>query len=80
MEKAWRAGPRRGARRYGFHHGMAARPVLSRGSAPDMDVYDGAAVSAPFPLSADSVAKGSMPIKIPDFTRGKWQEKRDTLV
>jgi hypothetical protein len=46
----------------------------------DMDVYDGAAVSAPFPLSAESVAKGSMPIKIPDFTNGKWTEKRDTLV
>lgn len=46
----------------------------------DMDVYDGAAVSAPFPLSAESVAKGSMPIKIPDFTRGKWTEKRDCLV
>ena len=42
----------------------------------DMDVYDGAAWSAPFPLSAESVAKGSMPIKIPDFTRGKWSEKR----
>lgn len=46
----------------------------------DMDVYDGAAVSAPFPLSAESVAKGSMPIKIPDFTRGKWMEKRDCMV
>ena len=49
------------------------------GLVPDMDVYDGAAWSAPFPLSAESVAKGSMPIKIPDFTGGRWQEKRDTL-
>jgi hypothetical protein len=46
----------------------------------DMDVYDGAAISAPFPLSAESVAEGSMPVKIPDFTKGKWAEKRDTLV
>ncbi len=46
----------------------------------DMDVYDGAAVSAPFPLSAESVAKGSMPVKIPDFTRGEWMKKRDTMI
>jgi len=42
-------------------------------------VYDGAAWSAPFPMSAESVAKGSMPIKFPDFTRGRWSEKRATL-
>lgn len=45
----------------------------------DMDVYDGAAWSAPFPLSTESVAKGSMPVKIPDFTRGEWMKKRTTL-
>lgn len=46
----------------------------------DMDVYDGAAISAPFPLSALSVARGSMPVKIPDFTRGGWQTKRENMV
>lgn len=61
---------------------MAWRIVqyFNEGLTPDLDVYDGASWSAPFPMSAESVAKGSMPIKFPDFTRGKWTEKRDTLV
>lgn len=61
---------------------MAWRIVqgFNEGLIPDLDVYDGAAWSAPFPMSAESVAKGSMPIKFPDFTRGKWMEKRNTLV
>jgi hypothetical protein len=50
------------------------------GLVPDMDVYDGASWSAPFPMSAESVKKGSMPVKFPDFTRGKWTEKRETMV
>jgi hypothetical protein len=40
---------------------------------PDIDVYDAAAWSAPGPLSEASVAKGSAPVKFPDFTRGRWQ-------
>lgn len=72
----------RGAGHGGMDYIMAWRLVqcFREGLPYDMDVYDGAAVSAPFPLSADSVARGSMPIKIPDFTRGRWKEKRDTLV
>ena len=31
---------------------------------------------APFPLSEESVKKGSAPVKFPDFTRGAWQAKR----
>jgi hypothetical protein len=56
---------------------MAYRLVecLREGSAPDYDVYDAAAWSAPFPLSEMSVAKGSTPMKFPDFTRGDWQRK-----
>lgn len=49
------------------------------GLVPYMDVYAAAAWSAPGPLSEISVAKGSMPIKFPDFTRGKWTEAR-TLI
>ena len=66
----------------GMDYIMAWRLVqcFREGLPYDMDVYDGASWSAPFPLSAESVAKGSMPVKIPDFTRGRWQEKRDTLV
>lgn len=72
----------RGAGHGGMDYIMAWRLVqcLRDGLPYDMDVYDGAAVSAPFPLSAQSVARGSAPVKIPDFTRGGWQQKRDTLM
>ncbi|MBS1800716.1 MAG: Gfo/Idh/MocA family oxidoreductase [Acidobacteria bacterium] len=45
------------------------------GVAPDMDVYDAAAWSAPGPLSALSLARGNAPVKFPDFTRGHWKER-----
>jgi predicted dehydrogenase len=67
--------------RTGGHGGMdfvmAYRLVetIRGGLAPDYDVYDAAAWSAPFPLSEMSVAKGSAPMKFPDFTRGEWQRK-----
>lgn len=44
--------------------------------APPMDVYDAAAWSAISPLSEESIAKGSAPIQIPDFTRGKWKTNK----
>ena len=28
------------------------------------------------PLSESSIESGSKPIKIPDFTRGKWKKKQ----
>ena len=65
--------------RNGGHGGMdfvmAWRLVqcLRDGLAPDIDVYDSAAWSAPLPLSEISVAKGSAPVKFPDFTRGNWK-------
>jgi predicted dehydrogenase len=65
--------------RTGGHGGMdfimAWRLVtcMREGLAPDMNVYDAASWSAPGPLSEKSVAKGSMPMKFPDFTRGKWK-------
>jgi predicted dehydrogenase len=70
------------ARQNGGHGGMdfvmAYRLVqtMRQGLAPDYDVYDAAAWSAPFPLSEMSVAKGSAPMKFPDFTRGSWQKTR----
>jgi len=30
-------------------------------------------------LSEKSVANGSMPVKVPDFTRGLWHKARITL-
>lgn len=68
------------ARTLGGHGGMdfvmAYRLVqcLREGLPPDFDVYDAAAWSAPFPLSEMSVAKGSAPMKFPDFTRGEWSK------
>jgi hypothetical protein len=70
------------ARKKGGHGGMDFVMVyrliqcLREGLAPDMDVYDAASWSAPTPLSEMSVAKGSTPVKFPDFTRGKWKEAR----
>jgi predicted dehydrogenase len=72
----------RGAGHGGMDFIMAWRIVqyFNEGLVPDMDVYDGASWSAPFPMSAESVAKGSAPVQFPDFTRGKWSEKRKTLI
>lgn len=43
---------------------------------PAIDVYDAAAWSAISPLSEESIKKGSAPIQIPDFTRGKWKTNK----
>jgi hypothetical protein len=73
------------ARKLGGHGGMDFLMVyrlvecMRKGLVPDMDVYDAAAWSAPGPLSDESVRKGSVPVKIPDFTRGRWKEKRGWL-
>jgi hypothetical protein len=70
------------ARKKGGHGGMdfimAYRLVqtMREGLVPDNDVYDAATWSAPFPLSAMSVAQGSAPIKFPDFTRGEFASAR----
>ena len=39
------------------------------------DVYDAAAWSVVGPLSEASIAQGSKPMNIPDFTRGKWKTR-----
>jgi predicted dehydrogenase len=54
--------------------------ALLKGRAPDMDVYDAVMLSAVRPLSEESINKGSMPVKFPDFTRGMWKEKRELEV
>ena len=45
-------------------------------TAPPIDVYDAAAWSAISPLSEMSIARGSQPVAIPDFTRGKWKTRK----
>ena len=73
------------ARKMGGHGGMDFLMVyrltqcMRTGIAPDFDVYDAAAWSAPGPLSEESVKRGSQPIAVPDFTRGRWKQKRGWL-
>jgi hypothetical protein len=70
------------ARKKGGHGGMdfvmmwRLVQCLREGLAPDFDVYDAAAWSAPLPLSQMSVARGSQPMRFPDFTRGEWSKAR----
>ena len=49
-----------------------------RSGAPmPIDVYDAAAIMCITPLSADSIASGGMPVRIPDFrtqTQGNKEE------
>ena len=73
------------ARELGGHGGMdfvmAYRLIqcIREGAAPDIDVYDAAAWSAPGPLSEASVARGSAPVRFPDFTRGRWQHSAPAM-
>jgi hypothetical protein len=46
---------------------------LHKGQTPDSVVYDAAAWSSIIELSSKSVATGSMPVPMPDFSRGIWQ-------
>jgi predicted dehydrogenase len=70
------------ARRAGGHGGMDFIELyrlvqcMREGLAPDLDVYDAAAWSAPGPLSEMSVAKRGTPVEFPDFTRGEWRKAR----
>ena len=47
---------------------------LRHGLPLDMDVYDAAEWSCIAELSEQSALQGGIPIKIPDFTRGRWEE------
>ena len=70
------------ARKKGGHGGMdfvmmwRLVQTMREGLVPDFDVYDSAAWNAPLPLSQMSVARGSKPMKFPDFTRGEWSKAR----
>jgi hypothetical protein len=74
------------AKKLGGHGGMdfimlyRLLQCMRGGLAPDMDVYDAAAWSAPGPLSRESVANGSAPARFPDFTRGKWQDRNGSPI
>ena len=46
---------------------------------PPIDVYDAASLSVISPLSEKSIRLGSAAVKIPDFTRGRWKNKKPTF-
>ena len=44
-----------------------------------IDIYDSVTMSSLVGLSEKSIAKGSKSVKCPDFTRGKWKERKPTF-
>ncbi|MCF7731372.1 MAG: Gfo/Idh/MocA family oxidoreductase [Akkermansiaceae bacterium] len=53
---------------------------IRQGITPDSVVYDAAAWSSIIEVSSLSVATGSMPVAIPDFTRGLWKSMEPLAV
>ena len=53
---------------------------LNKGVALDINLYDSVMWSALTPLSELSVTLDSQPIIFPDFTGGKWKDKRATEI
>lgn len=51
------------------------KAVRNRTQTP-IDVYDTAVWSAIYPLSVQSVGARSQPVEVPDFTRGKWKNRK----
>lgn len=49
---------------------------IRQGITPDITVYDAAAWSCIIELSSLSVATGSAPVNVPDFTRGLWKTRK----
>ena len=70
----------------GGHGGMdylvlrAYVEAVKAGTQTPIDVYDSAAWMAVTCLSEDSVAMGSMPVAIPDFTNGKWFQREPAVL
>jgi len=48
---------------------------VKNGTKPPIDIYDAVAWMCITPLSEASIAKGGMPVEIPDFTYGQWIEE-----
>ncbi len=84
-EKDWLHPLWRGYVPVGGHDGMddlvytAFVEAARAGIAPPIDVYDTAAWMCVTALSEESIALGSMPVAVPDFTNGKWKNRRDKV-
>ncbi|MFN3228653.1 MAG: Gfo/Idh/MocA family protein [Asticcacaulis sp.] len=53
--------------------------ALRNGAPMPLDVYDGVSWSAITPLSEQSIAEGSKTLEFPDFTRGRWKDRKPTF-
>lgn len=54
--------------------------LMRLGMTPDIDVYDSAAWCSVIPLSHESMKRGRIQaVKVPDFTRGFWEDPRPTF-
>ncbi|MDD5602504.1 MAG: Gfo/Idh/MocA family oxidoreductase [Eubacteriales bacterium] len=51
---------------------------VRNGTEPPFDIYDSLSAMSVSYLSEQSIAMGSMPVPIPDFTAGKWIRRKDT--
>lgn len=71
----WKEGHRRGVPNE-MNYTMDCRLIycLTHGLPLDIDVYDAAEWSCLAELSRLSAAQGSIPVAIPDFTRGAWRQ------
>lgn len=49
--------------------------AVQKGGPSSIDVYDAAVWSVISPLSERSLDEGGKPVEIPDFTRGKWEQR-----
>jgi predicted dehydrogenase len=54
------------------------KAVRNRTQTP-IDVYDSVVMSVIIPLSEQSIARGSAPVKCPDFTRGRWRTRKPSF-
>ncbi len=54
---------------------LFVQAVKNRTQTP-LDVYDSVLMCVHGPLSEASIAQGSIPVKVPDFTRGRWQARK----
>ncbi len=54
---------------------LFVQAVKDRTQTP-LDVYDSVLMCVHGPLSEVSIAQGSAPVKVPDFTRGRWQTRK----
>ena len=58
--------------------GYFAEAVRDKKQTP-IDVYESVLMSCIVGLSGESIAKGSQPVQVPDFTKGKWKTRKPTF-